>query len=79
MEESSLFVQLLLFLETYTIFLSNQTKTNTSIKLVKITSIYQSASLIAQKISWKLKQKNSLQQIEKCQYVKGICIFVQVD
>jgi hypothetical protein len=56
-------------------FLSNQTKTNTSIKLVKITSIYQSAFLIAQKIFWKLKQKNSFQQIEKCQYVKGICIF----
>jgi len=56
-------------------FLSNQTKTNTSIKLIKITSIYQSASPIAQKISWKQKQKHSFQQIEKCQYVKGICIF----
>nr|AND50646.1 ribosomal protein S3 [Sphagnum balticum] len=63
-------------------FLSNQTKTNTSIRPVKIASVYQSASLIAQEISWKLEQKKSFrqicrstfQQIEKCQYVKGIRI-----
>jgi ribosomal protein S3 len=40
-------------------FLSNQIKTNTLIRPVKITSIYQSASLIAQEISWKLEQKIS--------------------
>jgi small subunit ribosomal protein S3 len=63
-------------------FLSNQTKTNTLIRPVKIASVYQSASLIAQEISWKLEQKKSFrqickstfQQIEKCQYVKGIRI-----
>nr|AGN74234.1 ribosomal protein S3 [Tetraphis pellucida]AHI16033.1 ribosomal protein S3 [Tetraphis pellucida] len=63
-------------------FLSDQTKTNTLIRPVKIASVYQSASLIAQEISWKLEQKKSFrqicrstfQQIEKCQYVKGIRI-----
>nr|BDZ75729.1 ribosomal protein S3 [Fissidens protonematicola] len=63
-------------------FLSNQTKTNTLIRPVKIASIYQSASLIAQEISWKLEQKKSFrqicrstfQEIEKCQYVKGMRI-----
>nr|BDN79778.1 ribosomal protein S3 [Ditrichum rhynchostegium] len=63
-------------------FLSNQTKTNTLIRPVKIASVYQSASLIAQEISWKLEQKKSFrqicrstfQEIEKCQYVKGIRI-----
>ena len=37
------------------LFLSNQTKTNTLIRPVKIASVYQSASLIAQEISWKLE------------------------
>lgn len=63
-------------------FLSNQTNTNTSIRPVKIASVYQSASPIAQEISWKPEQKKSFrqicrstfQQIEKCQYVKGIRI-----
>jgi hypothetical protein len=36
----------------YNLFLSNQTKTNISIWPVKIASVYQSASLIAQEISW---------------------------
>lgn len=64
------------------LFLSNQTKTNTLIRPIKIASVYQSASLIAQEISWKLEQKKSFrqicrstfQEIEKCQYVKGIRI-----
>lgn len=63
-------------------FLSNKTKTNALIRPVKIASVYQSASLIAQEISWKLEQKKSFrqicrstfQEIEKCQYVKGIRI-----
>nr|YP_010576526.1 ribosomal protein S3 [Andreaea regularis]UZN44067.1 ribosomal protein S3 [Andreaea regularis] len=63
-------------------FLSDQTKTNILIRPVKIASVYQSASPIAQEISWKLEQKKSFrqicrstfQQIEKCQYVKGIRI-----
>jgi hypothetical protein len=42
MEESSYFIQLLLLLEKIQSFLSNQTKTNTSIRLVKITYVYQS-------------------------------------
>lgn len=37
-------------------FLSNQIKTNYLIRLVKITFIYQNASLIVQEISWKLEQ-----------------------
>nr|QIA59853.1 ribosomal protein S3 [Riccia cavernosa] len=61
---------------------SNQTKTNTLIQPVKIASVYQSASLIAQEISWKLEQKKSFRQIcrsifkqiKKCPYVKGIRI-----
>ena len=40
-------------------FLSNKTKTNTLIRPVKIASVYQSASLIAQEISWKLEQKKT--------------------
>jgi ribosomal protein S3 len=63
-------------------FLSNQTKANTSIRIVKITSIYQSVFLITQEMSWKLKQKisfrqicrSTFQQVENFQYVKGICI-----
>ncbi len=39
-------------------FIKNQTKTNTSIRLVKIAYVYQSAFLIAQEISWKLEKKN---------------------
>jgi small subunit ribosomal protein S3 len=62
--------------------LSNQTKINISIRRVKITFVYQSASLIVQEISWKLKQiksfrqicRSTFQQIEKCQYVMGIRI-----
>nr|AHI16021.1 ribosomal protein S3 [Blasia pusilla]QIA59561.1 ribosomal protein S3 [Blasia pusilla] len=62
--------------------ISNQTKTNTLIQPVKIASVYQSASLIAQEISWKLEQKKSFRQIcrsifkqiKKCPYVKGIRI-----
>nr|YP_009675924.1 ribosomal protein S3 [Ptilidium ciliare]QDE12719.1 ribosomal protein S3 [Ptilidium ciliare]QIA60104.1 ribosomal protein S3 [Ptilidium ciliare var. pulcherrimum] len=61
---------------------SNQTKTNTLIQPVKIASVYRSASLIAQEISWKLEQKKSFRQIcrsifkqiKKCPYVKGIRI-----
>nr|YP_009047482.1 ribosomal protein S3 [Buxbaumia aphylla]AGN74273.1 ribosomal protein S3 [Buxbaumia aphylla]AHI16023.1 ribosomal protein S3 [Buxbaumia aphylla] len=64
------------------VLLSDQTKTNTLIRPVKIASVYQSASLIAQEITCKLEQKKSFrqicrstfQQIEKCQYVKGIRI-----
>ncbi len=37
-------------------FLSNETKTNTLIRPIKITYVYQSASLIVQKIYWKLEQ-----------------------
>jgi hypothetical protein len=61
---------------------SDQTKTNTLIQPVKIASVYRSASLIAQEISWKLEQKKSFRQIcrsifkqiKKCTYVKGIRI-----
>nr|YP_009674866.1 ribosomal protein S3 [Metzgeria furcata]QDE12888.1 ribosomal protein S3 [Metzgeria furcata]QIA60809.1 ribosomal protein S3 [Metzgeria leptoneura] len=61
---------------------SNRTKTNTSIQPVKIASVYRSASLIAQEISWKLEQKKSFRQIcrsifkqiKKCPYVRGIRI-----
>nr|YP_004927675.1 ribosomal protein S3 [Treubia lacunosa]AEH99722.1 ribosomal protein S3 [Treubia lacunosa] len=61
---------------------SKKTKTNTLIQPVKIASVYQSASLIAQEISWKLEQKKSFRQIcrsiskqiKKCPYVKGIRI-----
>jgi hypothetical protein len=61
---------------------SDQTKTNTLIQPVKIASVYRSASLIAQEISWKLEQKKSFRQIcrsifkqiKKCPYVKGIRI-----
>jgi hypothetical protein len=59
MEESSLFVKLLLLLEKIQSFLSNQTKTNTSIRPVKITYVYQSAFLIAQKIFWKIRTKKN--------------------
>nr|YP_009674909.1 ribosomal protein S3 [Haplomitrium hookeri]QDE12931.1 ribosomal protein S3 [Haplomitrium hookeri] len=60
----------------------DRTKTNTSIQPVKIASVYQSASPIAQEISWKLEQKKSFRQIcrsifkriKKCPYVKGIRI-----
>lgn len=38
-------------------FLSNRTKTNTLIESVKIKSVYQSASLIAQDISFQLRKK----------------------
>jgi small subunit ribosomal protein S3 len=82
MEESSLFVSRYYYWKKMQFFLSNQTKTNTLIRPVKIASVYQSASLIAQEISWKLEQKKSFrqicrstfQEIEKCQYVKGIRI-----
>nr|YP_010881040.1 ribosomal protein S3 [Apopellia endiviifolia]WIA66173.1 ribosomal protein S3 [Apopellia endiviifolia]WIA66214.1 ribosomal protein S3 [Apopellia endiviifolia] len=61
---------------------SNRTKTNTLIQPVKIAPVYQSASPIAQEISWKLEQKKSFRQIcrsifkqiKKCPYVKGIRI-----
>nr|QIA60725.1 ribosomal protein S3 [Riccardia latifrons] len=61
---------------------SNRTKTNTLIQPVKIASVYRSASLIAQEISWKPEQKKSFRQIcrsifkqiKKCPYVKGIRI-----
>jgi small subunit ribosomal protein S3 len=64
------------------LFLSDQTRTNILIRPVKIASVYQSAYLIAQEISWKLEQKKSFrqicrstfQEIEKYQYVKGIRI-----
>nr|UYI31481.1 ribosomal protein S3 [Calypogeia suecica]WCP19004.1 ribosomal protein S3 [Calypogeia suecica]WCP19130.1 ribosomal protein S3 [Calypogeia suecica] len=60
----------------------NQTKTNTLIQPVKIASVYRSASLIAQEISWEPEQKKSFRQIcrsifkriKKCPYVKGIRI-----
>nr|WIA67076.1 ribosomal protein S3 [Pellia epiphylla]WIA67117.1 ribosomal protein S3 [Pellia epiphylla]WIA67158.1 ribosomal protein S3 [Pellia epiphylla] len=60
----------------------NRTLTNTLIQPVKIAAVYQSASPIAQEISWKLEQKKSFRQIcrsifkqiKKCPYVKGIRI-----
>lgn len=44
-------------------FLSNRTNTNTLIESVKIKSVYQSASLIAQDISLKLRNKTSFRSI----------------
>jgi small subunit ribosomal protein S3 len=41
-------------------FLSNRTNTNTLIESVKIKSVYQSASLIAQDISFQLKKKKKI-------------------
>ena len=43
--------------------LSNRTNTNTLIELVKIKSVYQSASLIAQDISFQLRNKTSFRSI----------------
>ena len=43
--------------------LSNRTKTNTLIESVKIKSVYQSASLIAQDISFQLRNKTSFRSI----------------
>nr|YP_006073010.1 ribosomal protein S3 [Nitella hyalina]AEH42828.1 ribosomal protein S3 [Nitella hyalina] len=62
--------------------LSSRAKTHTVIRPLKVASLYQSASLIAQEICNKLEQKTSFrqicrsifQQIEKCNYVKGIRI-----
>jgi len=44
-------------------FLSNRTNTNTLIESVKIKSVYQSASLIAQDISFQLRNKTSFRSI----------------
>nr|QIA60062.1 ribosomal protein S3 [Radula japonica] len=70
------------YLKKMQFLFSNQTRTNTLIQPVKIASVYRSASLIAQEISWKLEQKKSFRQIcrsifkqiKKCPYVKGIRI-----
>uniref|UniRef100_UPI003002E16C ribosomal protein S3 n=1 Tax=Humulus lupulus TaxID=3486 RepID=UPI003002E16C len=51
--------------------LSNRTNTNTLIESVKIKSVYQSASLIAQDISFQLRNKTSFRSIFS-QIVKGI-------
>lgn len=63
-------------------FSSDRTNTNTLIKPVRANFFYQSASLIAQEISWKPKERKSFVQIrtsiseesQKCKYVKGIRI-----
>nr|YP_010736395.1 ribosomal protein S3 [Zygnema circumcarinatum]WEL36368.1 ribosomal protein S3 [Zygnema circumcarinatum] len=62
--------------------LSSQTKTLTSIIPMKVTSVYQSALLLAQEICCKLEQTKSFRQIcktifkeiEMCSYIKGIRI-----
>jgi ribosomal protein S3 len=62
--------------------LSSQTKTMISIIPVKVTSVYQSAALVAQEICCKLEHNKSFRQIcktifkqiEKCTYIKGIRI-----
>ena len=63
-------------------FLTSQTNTLTLIVPVKVSSIYQSASLVAQEICCKLEQKRAFRQICKsvfrqidlCKYIKGIRI-----
>uniref|UniRef100_UPI0031F45267 ribosomal protein S3 n=1 Tax=Zygnema cf. cylindricum TaxID=3142258 RepID=UPI0031F45267 len=62
--------------------LSSQSNTLTSIIPMKVTSVYQSASLVAQEICCKLEQTKSFRQIcrtifkqiEMCNYIKGIRI-----
>nr|YP_008816037.1 ribosomal protein S3 [Closterium baillyanum]AGZ90261.1 ribosomal protein S3 [Closterium baillyanum] len=62
--------------------LSDKTSTFTSLRPIKVSSIFQSASLIAQEIACKLEQKKSFrqicrsifQQISICKYIKGIRI-----
>ena len=61
---------------------SEKTKTATHLRIIKVSSIFQSASLIAQEIACKLEQKKSFrqicrsifQQIAVCKYIKGIRI-----
>nr|YP_009277461.1 ribosomal protein S3 [Psilotum nudum]AOH05931.1 ribosomal protein S3 [Psilotum nudum] len=64
-------------------FSSNRTNTNISIKPVRADFVYQSASLIAEEITWEPKKRKSsvqictsiaFEQIRKCKYVKGIRI-----
>ncbi|CAM6054581.1 unnamed protein product [Sphagnum tenellum] len=62
--------------------LSSHTNTSVSILPIKVTSVYQSAALVAQEIACKLEHTKSfrqicktiLKQIDKCQYIKGIRI-----
>lgn len=62
--------------------LNKTTNTTVKCKILKISSIYQSANLIAQEIACKLEQKKSFrqicrsifQQITLCKYIKGIRI-----
>jgi small subunit ribosomal protein S3 len=62
--------------------LSDKTSTLTSLRPIKVSSIFKSASLIAQEIACKLEQKKSFrlicrsifQQISNCNYIKGIRI-----
>nr|YP_009277410.1 ribosomal protein S3 [Ophioglossum californicum]YP_010439828.1 ribosomal protein S3 [Ophioglossum vulgatum]AOH05881.1 ribosomal protein S3 [Ophioglossum californicum]UTD44874.1 ribosomal protein S3 [Ophioglossum vulgatum] len=63
-------------------FSSNRTNTNILIKPVRANFSYQGASLIAQEISWKSKERESFvqictsifEEIRKCKHVKGIRI-----
>jgi small subunit ribosomal protein S3 len=62
--------------------LSEKTSTYTSLRPIKVSSIFQSAYLVAQEIACKLEQKKSFrqicrsifQQISNCNYIKGIRI-----
>ncbi|GJP35675.1 hypothetical protein CLOM_g2054 [Closterium sp. NIES-68] len=62
--------------------LSDKTNTLIDLRPIKVSSIFQSASLIAQEIACKLEQKKSFrqicrsifQQISNCKYIKGIRI-----
>jgi Ribosomal protein S3, C-terminal domain len=62
--------------------ISEKTSTSVSLRPIKVSSIYQSASLIAQEIAYNLEQKKSFrqicrsifQQISNCKYIKGIRI-----
>lgn len=70
------------YLSNIQTILSSQSDTLTSIIPMKVTSVYQSASLVAQEISCKLEQTKSFRQIcrtifkqiEMCSYIKGIRI-----
>jgi Ribosomal protein S3, C-terminal domain len=70
------------YLSNIQTILSSQSDTLTSIIPMKVTSVYQSASLVAQEISCKLEQTKSFRQIcrtifkeiELCNYIKGIRI-----
>lgn len=62
--------------------ISEKTSISVSLRPIKVSSIYQSASLIGQEIAYNLEQKKSFrqicrsifQQISNCKYIKGIRI-----